>query len=407
MKLTGKQMRTLVGCFIGMGVGIHSLPLYTQGLFVLPLGSSFGWSRLQVSFGGTILVVALALSSPVAGALADRYPLNRLILASAAAIGVSFTLLAMTSANILTFYGSMALMAVLGSACSSLSFSAIVSRNFDRRRGAALGFTLMGTGVANTIAPIALGGLIAHAGWRAAYLAQAGVMAASLIPLWLLLPKDGPPPRDKHTSALGSSSREALSGALRQREIWIMGAAFLLITLAVSGLVGHFVPLLVDAGMSPVQASARVAIVGASVVICRLGVGVAVDRLPATRVAAVILLASAVGIGAMARFGPSASIFAAIATGASVGMEIDLIGYLASRYVDPSVFGRVYGILYTLCLVGVAASPLLYAWIFGSTRSYHLALVGATAILVIAALLFCLMRPYREPSAPTDFQGAG
>ena len=48
-------------CAVGIGVGVSSLPFYTQGLFIEAWIADFGWTRTQASIG--ILGSALALAA--------------------------------------------------------------------------------------------------------------------------------------------------------------------------------------------------------------------------------------------------------------------------------------------------------------------------------------------------------
>ena len=99
----------------------------------------------------------------------------------------------------------------------------------------------------------------------------------------------------------------------------------------------------------------------------------------------------------MAMFGPSAAIFGAVAVGLSIGAELDLIGYFTARYYGLKAYGRIYGILYAVVLVGSALSPVVYGLAVDMTHSYQAMLYAASGILAVCMVLFLALPPFRRP----------
>ena len=62
-------------CAVGIGVGVSSLPFYTQGLFIEAWIADFGWTRAQASLGMLGSTLALAAVLPFIGSIVDRYGL--------------------------------------------------------------------------------------------------------------------------------------------------------------------------------------------------------------------------------------------------------------------------------------------------------------------------------------------
>ena len=54
-------------CAAGIGVGVSSLPFYTQGLFIEAWIADFGWTRAQASLGILGSTLALAAALPFIG----------------------------------------------------------------------------------------------------------------------------------------------------------------------------------------------------------------------------------------------------------------------------------------------------------------------------------------------------
>jgi hypothetical protein len=84
--------------------------------------------------------------------------------------------------------------------------------------------------------------------------------------------------------------------------------------------------------------------------------------------------------------------------GLSIGAEIDLLAYLATRYFGLQSFGLAYGLLFSAFLIGTATRPVVYGAGFDTTGSYVTALGNCAVLLVITALVFQLLPAYDRPA---------
>jgi hypothetical protein len=87
---------------------------------------------------------------------------------------------------------------------------------------------------------------------------------------------------------------------------------------------------------------------------------------------------------------------AAIALGCVVGTEIDLLGYLTARYFGLDVYGRAYAWQYAGVICASGASPAWIGWAADQTGSYRAALIGCSAVSLLAAALFFAMPHYSK-----------
>lgn len=403
----------LTAAFLGLMIAPNVLAVYSQAMFLRPLEQEFGWTRIEVSFGITLLVAALTVSAPIAGYLSDRLPIRLLVAGSALAVSANFFLLSRASASLLTYYVPMTLMAVIGAGCSTPSFSRIVASRFRKHRGAALGIAMSGTGVVTIVMPIFLGPFIIANGWRAGYLVLAAFeLVAAAAFLWLLrepAPADGengPVTEAPGVGASGATLREAAGTP----HFWLLAFLFLVLQLIVTGLLTQMTAVLVDRGMSAVAAAQAASGIGFAILLARLFTGFLIDRVFAPYVACGILLASATGLTVLLFGGARFGFYGAFAAGLVIGSEIDMIGYLTARYYGLRHYGRIYGFLYAFLLAGTAISPLLYAWIYERDGDYDRALV-ASAVGLFATALLCLRLPRfpieRTLRDPNDSPAAG
>lgn len=75
---------------------------------------------------------------------------------------------------------------------------------------------------------------------------------------------------------------------------------------------------------------------------------------------------------------------AAILLGLAFGAELDLAGYITSRYFGVRRFGQVYGTIYLFVFVGSNLSHLSYGFLFDRAGDYDASLWVAMAWLGVA-----------------------
>jgi len=108
----------------------------------------------------------------------------------------------------------------------------------------------------------------------------------------------------KHPTNIDTeAASETLKSPRQSRTYWTIMAAIFCLSLGLGGLMIHFVPILLDVGFTTDAAVKIAGVIGIAVVLGRLLVGFAVDRIFAPRVAIAILFACICGVLALALFG--------------------------------------------------------------------------------------------------------
>jgi MFS family permease len=396
--------QALFACLIGHAVGVHALPPYTIGLFIAPLQEEFGWSRTSISFGVTILTIGTAAAAPIVGAVVNRLGERILIAAGLIALSGCYLALAAMGSSIAAYWAIMAAMAAVGVGCSPVTLSRILVASFDRNRGAALGVTLIGTGLPAAFAPLVLTPVMAVYGWRAGYIALSLMVLVSLPIILGLLALNGVGGRGPDGRGRADAAAPiGFADMLRQPVLLHLLATFFSVAEATGGLVIHFVSMLLDVGYSPTQAGEMTSLLGLSLIAGRVLTGVAIDRVFAPRVAAALMGTSAAGFLLLSLNAvPQLLPFTSVLVGMSLGAEIDLIAYLTSRYFPATHYGRIFGLLYSTFLVGVAISPMIFAWLRDAAGSYSPSFVWATIFLVVSTWLFATLPKFPTPQSLTD-----
>jgi MFS transporter, OFA family, oxalate/formate antiporter len=158
----------------------------------------------------------------------------------------------------------------------------------------------------------------------------------------------------------------------------------------------HFVPILLDVGFTTDAAVKIAGVIGIAVVLGRLLVGFAVDRIFAPRVAIAILFACISGVLALALLGSAVAVPAAFVIGFSVGAEVDLIGYLVARYFGIHAYGQIYGRQYSTFLIATGLSPVILGAVRDATGTYTASLFTAAAFMVVSAALFAKLPKFEQ-----------
>ncbi|MEC3947820.1 MFS transporter [Sphingobium sp. HWE2-09] len=396
--------RTLVASILGVASGVSSLPFYTSGLFIAALHADLGWSLTSLSLGPTVLIASMALSAPLVGHIFDRYGERRFILPGLLAQALGFLLLSRMN-GLVGYCVLMGGTALLGAGCSSPAYLRVVNRRFQASKGAALALTISGSAVFSAVLPPILQGIIAAHGWRGGYVALSILVLIAAPAIMLLLGGERAASMPLVEPVREGPDDFRYGGLFRSRAFAPLMLAITLISIGVPGLLIHFVPMAMRSGMSAQQAAWIVSLIGGTQIITRVAIGIIVDRLFAPRVAASIMVASAIGILILAWGGDGSIVIGAIAVGFAFGAEADLLGYLAGRYYPPHHFGRVYGIFYAIFLGGMALSPSAYGMIVDRAGSYGPALICASILLFAAALLFLILPAF--PVSSSRIAGVG
>lgn len=383
----------LLACFIGIGVSLVSLIYYSGGIWVKHWQDDFGWSRAEIGLGQGLGTLTIVLGAPFAGALIDRFGLKKMATISLLLYGSCIFLFTKMNGSLWIFYVLSILLALVALPSTPLGFTRAINAWFYKNKGLALGISLTSTGVGGFLIPKYLTPYAAVNGWRSGYFLLFVIVMVAIPFIWFLL-KDNLPNEDgqEAENTIHTKSGLTLKEAIITSTFWKVALLFLLISIAIIGLIPSFIPLLQDAGMTPTEAGGYAAILGISVMIGRLLTGFLVDHFFAPYVIAIVFAFVASGCLALGLGGVQYSLLAAVALGLAIGAEVDLIGYFTAKYFGLNHYGSIYGAMYSIFSFGAIISSVMAGFIWDKTGSYDLALIIA-AILVLLAVILAFFLP--------------
>jgi MFS family permease len=391
-------LASTIGLFWGVPITVYSF-----SVFFKPLMQEYHAGRAAVSLAFTLKLVAAALCAAPIGWLTDRYGARRVILTSTGFFCSILLASRLFSGSIGQFYCFYVLLGFCVGGVGPIPYGSLVSRWFDRLRGLALGLTMLGIGLGAVIMPSLAQALISRFGWKSAY----SILGASALlicwPVVARVIKESP--EDLGLLADGTSAKTDSIAAVGQglaareawhtRDFWLMAFAFTLVSASVQGCVVHMAPMLSDRKLGTQAAALGSSLIGAAVMIGRIGTGYLLDRTFAARLASILFAVAASGIALLWLGTRTAAFAGAFLVGLGLGAEVDLIPYLASRYFGLRDFGTVYSSLFAAFAIAGALGPLIMGAGFDRTGTYSGPLVGFFLAILLATVLMTRLGPYR------------
>ena len=389
-----------------LGYSLAVLHVYSIGAFIGPLQQAFDWSRAEASMGITIVGVVSGFFGVPIGMLVDRLG-PRLV----GLIGV-FTMTG-SVALLGTATGSTANWVLLWSVVSfgalwvhSTIWTSAVASRFEASRGLAFAVTLSGASVGATVFPVLATWLIGSHGWRTAYVAMSGIWFALVLPMLFLFFRGAQDKkRTERAAVLAAASLLpglSLSDGLRSPAFYKLLIAGGLFAFTAIGIVVHFVPILTDSGAEPLAAAGVAALIGIFSIIGRLCTGLLLDRFPARLIGAGAFLLPIISCALLLFDGanPVSQAVAAAILGLTVGAEIDVIAYLATRHFGLKNFGGLFGGLVAALSLGTAFGPLAAGATFDRFDTYAPFLVLTTIFMAASSLALASL--HHPPFAAGD-----
>lgn len=385
--------------FVGLLLNVGVLVVYSFGVLTSAMASEFGWTPVQRSS----LFVSFSLSATVAGllwaTLADKIGARKTVVASNVMLALSFASLAGLQGDLLSAHLVFATIGLVGAGTLPPTYASFVVGWFDRRRGLALGIAMVGVGAGAALLPPIAGLIVSLHGWRATCMSFGGALVVLALPACLLFLHPHP---DRTAPRSGDHARMGLivKAAFREVRTWILVLfAFLSGAILVAG-VTNLVPLLQARGETLQRAAQYQACVGIALVLGRLTAGWLFDRFFAPRVATAILLVTAAGFLVLHEAGSAgAYIVATIGIGLAIGMEVDFLGFVASRYFDKSAFTTLFGLLFASYSLGATIGPPLFATLVHTSGGYALPLQTCAGLMLLLSLTMFALPHYPQTEA--------
>jgi len=388
--------------FVGFGC------VYAFTAFFDSLQRDFGASRGSVSVVFSLAGFLYFGLGSVSGPLADRFGARALAVLGMALVGLGLAAVA-AARSLAQVYAIYALAVGIGVGLAYVPAMGTVQRWFGRHRALASGIASSGIGAGTLVVPPLASILVAHLGWRPAYVALGitaaivGVGMALMIaddPRERGLGPDGDPLRPEAVTqqAAGATLREALTS---RRFVYLYGAC-LACSIGVFVPFVHLSPYAIDHGMAKSSAVLLVSAIGIGSTVGRFLLGGLADRLGHARtlVATYLVMASSLVIWLTSTTFWPLALFGFI-FGSAYGGWVALQPPVVMDYFGGRNISGVIGILYTSAGIGTLLGPSAAGFAYDVSHSYTLPILVSICGNLVAAVLMALAA--RAPrTAPPD-----
>ncbi|MDB4580881.1 MFS transporter [Porticoccaceae bacterium] len=394
--------KSLLAATIGTMCGIFTLTNYTQGFFVGPVTSEFGWSAPQFFLSYTVLMCSGLLTGPLIGYIAQTVGLRTVGIVGLIGHSLAYVVLSLNTGSLMLWYLSWALVAILGAGSLPIIWTGVLNNWFTKHRGKAIGITMAGTGLGAFLLPPIVEFLIANHGWRTAYRGIGlGALLISL-PIVFALFKEKP---DSSTATDGEVMANKVEtwglttrDAMRTKQFWILGAVLFLTVIVVAGLLSNFERIMTEQGFERSSIAQIAAVMGLTVIIGRLMVGALVDRFWAPGVAACFFLVATLGLLILVgtQLTMTTALLVAVMIGLAAGAELDLLAYLTGKYFGPAHYPAIFGLIIAFFTVGAGIAPPLFGMAAQMFQGYGTMLSISIGLLLVSILLFLSLGRYPD-----------
>src|SRR3954471_15132521 len=384
----------LLGC-VAIG-GMFSLPVLLQ-----PIVRDTGWSVAGVSSAMTIGFLAMAFCSMAWGTLSDRWGPLPVVLTGSTVLAASLAL-ASQATSLVAFQFTFGLLVGGSIAAIFAPVMATVTGWFDTHRSLAVSLVSAGMGIAPmTMAPL-VAWLVSGHDWRTTMQIVAGVVAAIMIPVSLLVRR---PPGLAAGNAAGAAdggpqAEMSVGEAVRSPQFIILLLTNFFCCATHSGPIIHTVSYAVSCGIPLIAAVSIYSLEGFAGLGGRIAFGLLGNKFGAKRVLVSGLLLQAFGalgyvfVRDLAGFYAVAALFGFIYAG-----TMPLYASLARENFPLRMMGTVIGGTAMAGSLGMATGPLAGGLIYDTFASYAWLYIGSWAFGLGAFLIALTFRPF--PAART------
>jgi sugar phosphate permease len=391
---------------MALSAGIN---FYGFSAFFVPFEQEFKWTRTALSGVFSLSRLEGGILGPIEGYLTDKLGPRKVMLVGVPLMGLGFILLSRIN-SLTELYLVYVLAITIGVGLGfSTPVAAAVANWFHKKRSRAFGLLWSGVAIGGGgLVPLLTWIISAH-GWRTAAFVSGIIIFAVGLPVAMvmrhrpehygLLP-DGAQPepqRDESAVPTGQESRqvretgEAEIGpreCLKSPAFWFLAVSVSVRSIVISGIAIHFIPMMVDRGMSLTSAGSLFGSVAFLSIIGRLGLawlGDLVDKRYLLASTLAIMGLTMLALSRVTGFALTVVVLAvyAVVYGGSTVLPLSLQADLFGR----SSFATIRGLVNTVQTGGMLIGPLFAGFVYDTSQSYFIALLGFAAASFLAMIL--------------------
>jgi MFS transporter, OFA family, oxalate/formate antiporter len=393
----------LAGLFIAYvvtnGVILNTLPIFYPELI-----KTFGWTQAQVTRPAQLLFLVVAMSSPFAGILLDRYDAKRMMLIGGGLILAAFAWYTRVNSlgEMLGVYVLYSVGITLGGILPSMR---ILTRWFVKKRGLAVGILLVGSSLGGAIFNQVAGGAIAAYGWRTALLIL-GLIATALVILPVLflvkntpeeiglLPDGATDSGSRSVSAQAEAPGAGFKAAVASPTFYLLLLVTGAMWFCIVGVIQHQALFFKDL-QTTIASKDVLSLFFLSSILGKLLFGRLSDRFSKKTImmAAVLNLAAGAGLLNLVPNAPQTLLWPyAIVFGIGFSGTFTMIQLLVAEYYAGPSYGKILGLVTMVDTLAGVLGILILGQMRTASGTYTTAFQLLFAVSVVAALCVPLLK---------------
>ena len=379
-----------------IGFSTLGLQSYGIGAFVPHLEREFGWTRAQVMIGISVSNGVGILLNIIIGMIVDRFGSRRVGMLGLFVKTTAFALLGTATGTMLNWSLLWVLVAIGIVLVQSTVWTRVIAARFDRTRGFALALMLCGTSLAAIILPLLSTWLISLYGWRAGFAGVGAIWLAFTLPPVFLFFRDTAAPKGSSGGQVAPADLPGLTFAegIRTPAFLRLVVSFGCFSFFSMTMATNLIALLLDRGVSAMEAGGIAAVMGFCGLGGRLTVGLLLDRFPGRIIGAITLMLPVLGAAIFLMDQPGAFwlVLGVGLFGAAIGAEVDVALYLATRHFGLKAFGALFSAIITAGAINATAGPFVAGMLHDRTGSYDSVLMVLMVVMALGAIAMYTMK---------------
>ena len=381
----------VMGC-VALGA-MFALPVLLR-----PIVADTRWSTTGVSAAMTVGFLAMAVGSPLWGALSDRIGAGWTCLIGSLVLGAGLELASMAP-SLIGFQFAFGLLVGLATSAIFAPIMACVTGWFSTQRSLAVSLVSAGFGVAPLTMSPWVARLASSHDWRQVLQIVAVLVVCVLVPISLLVRR---PPALEHASAQGGDAASQapampIGQLVRSPQLIALVLTNFFCCATHSGPIIHTVSYAVTCGIPLTTAVTIYSVEGLAGLGGRIAFGLAGDRFGARRTLIAGLLMQAF-FAASYYFATSLDVFYAVAVlfGFTYGGVMPLYAVLARENFPLRMMGTIIGGTAMAGSLGMATGPVLGGWLYDTFGSYGSLYLVSWGFGIIAVMMAMTFRPAQQ-----------
>jgi MFS family permease len=363
--------------FWRMGLSLAIATIAGAGMWavivVLPkVQIEFGVDRAAASAPYTLMMFGFAFGTIVLGRLADRTGIVAPLIIAALCLGAGFVIAGLAP-NLIVFSAAHGLLIGVGAGTGFAPMMADISHWFVKRRGMAVVVVASGNYLAGTLWPLAMNATMPMIGWRGTYAAIGLVIAATVLPLALLM-------RRRPSARVIAQAEEATRMASADVGI---SPRLLMILLVMAGFCCcaamsmpqvHIVAYCGDLGYGVARGAQMLSLMLFLGIASRIGSGFVADRIGGTATLLIGSLMQGLALLLYLYFDGLTSLFVVSGIfGLFQGGIVPMYAVICRELLPPREAGAKIGLVVSATIFGMAFGGYFSGVIYDFTSSYRMA----------------------------------